>query len=541
MMTADVKQGETTAYTAFLIIITFRVASLAFASMANPRLSGADLPEVVPPEAPQVAYPNGLHPATNGPAEGLEVTQQDLYKKDDVVAENVASITEKQSTSQKGLFGWSKRRLWVVIVIAVLVVIAIVVGATVGSLTNSNNSSGEPGNSEQQPNPTSTTPDGSDGNSATSTAFGTPTAFPETLAVSDSTCHNRICPQALSLVQDSPESSSVFLFGLGQNEEYIYREADGEEWIGEWNSLGDSVIGQPWAVNTGPGRIDVFGLQEGDGQRRGQTRALREGSWDPKWTSFGGDLFAAPSACAPGNGRMLLFSINNSQRLALREYSNGKWGTSNWIIAQSAYLASSPRIACADGIGDLVAYGGNAAPHHLMVKRWDGSRYTSWIPLGGDFRGDPVAARVGSDKTVFFGLGPAGNMLFADWTTVDEEMGNITYTNIGGDFMSVPSVLVTGDDRVDVVAVGTDGKLKHNALLGDEWLDDWEDLGGFFNSAPSMIQISGGKKISVFGIGPNADIIHGQWELGDAHAWGEGSWFTNGGNFSSNWFRAGPA
>ena len=46
-------------------------------------------------------------------------------------------------------------------------------------------------------------------------------------------------------------------------------------------------------------------------------------------------------------------------------------------------------------------------------------------------------------------------------------------------------VLVTTTGRLDVLAVGTDDKLKHRAMIQG----DWEDLGIFANSAPYAVEL----------------------------------------------------
>jgi hypothetical protein len=90
------------------------------------------LPEVVPAQAHlELATSDGLQ--TIQPNDGLQVSEYYQPPKED---EKWASATSKPvgPPAKKTLFGWSRRKLWIVIVVATLVVVAIVVGATVGAL-----------------------------------------------------------------------------------------------------------------------------------------------------------------------------------------------------------------------------------------------------------------------------------------------------------------------------------------------------------------------------------------------------------------------
>jgi hypothetical protein len=132
-------------------------------------------------------------------------------------------------------------------------------------------------------------------------------------------------------------------------------------------------------------------------------------------------------------------------------------------------------------------------------------------------------------------------MYYAEWSTTTTNYSKTE--TIGGSFESAPHILVTGNRRLDVLAVGTDNKLMHKARVGGTWAGDWEPLGGYFNSVPMAFQSdSGGEPwIAVFGLGPNGHMIHGRWTATDEFNWGEGQWFDDAGDISPSWFRAGPA
>ncbi|KAK0644441.1 hypothetical protein B0T16DRAFT_417678 [Cercophora newfieldiana] len=122
-----------------------------------------------------------------------------------------------------------------------------------------------------------------------------------------------------------------------------------------------------------------------------------------------------------------------------------------------------------------------------------------------------------------------------------EETGFWNGTSLGGRFVSVAAAFSTGTSRLDVLAVGTDGTLRHKARVDDVW-GAWEDLGGFFNSAPKVVRPVGmDGRVVVFGVGPGGAIIHAVYALGDKPLWGAQQWYSDGGVMSVKGHRAGPA
>lgn len=104
--------------------------------------------------------------------------------------------------------------------------------------------------------------------------------------------------------------------------------------------------------------------------------------------------------------------------------------------------------------------------------------------------------------------------------------------NLGGNFTSAPFAFATSESRIDVLGVGGDDRLKHKVRVDGVWAQEWQDLGGYFNSAP--VEPS---SISVFRLGPNGTVIHGIFEMNNDATWKEGSWFTDGGIISTDGYR----
>jgi hypothetical protein len=61
-------------------------------------------------------------------------------------------------------------------------------------------------------------------------------------------------------------------------------------------------------------------------------------------------------------------------------------------------------------------------------------------------------------------------------------------------------------DRLDVVTVGIDGRLRHRSLLGEKWSADWDDLGIDAAGAPLLAQSDG--NIYFFVSGENDEVRH---------------------------------
>lgn len=408
---------------------------------------------------------------------------------------------------------------------------------------------------DQRSSPTSTSDDNSPTPTA-NTAFGTPTSFPSSLAGSDSACTGTICGATLALASpvgssSSSSSDSLLLFALGSDGSFLYREADATGWKGNWTSLGGDFESQPAVVASSSGRLDVFGVSRADLVMHYKT--FRAGSWDARWTSLGGDCYAPPALCGFADGTLLVVSASSARQMAVKRFKDGTWdrpGTADWNLHNTGYVASNPATACTAGRNThVLAYGGDerGAPYELMLKRDNGTRMDYWRTTGGDFQAEPVTFVEDADGDVFtvFGLGADDAELYhgtysaENATTLDEGSPK----RVGGpSFMSVPSVVRNPKGDIDILAVDRDGKLRRAAFDREATLDedDWQDLGGFFSSAPAA-RLTANDSVSVFGIGPEGSIIHGRWTVDDDGEWTDGEWFDDGGDFSSRWYRPGPA
>ncbi|KAH7326171.1 hypothetical protein B0I35DRAFT_127429 [Stachybotrys elegans] len=211
----------------------------------------------------------------------------------------------------------------------------------------------------------------------------------------------------------------------------------------------------------------------------------------------------------------------------------------SWGTPSSGVVASSPAVACTRRWMDLVAYG-NRTNHEVMIQRWNGSDWDGWKRGGGSFQGDPSIIATSDERTHFFGINE-GELYHAGWRGSDltGDGPDLNFTNLGGDFVSVANLLEMGPRRVDILALGTNGRLQHNTLTDHEQVGEWEELGGFLSSAPTSVRLN--DKVAVFGVGTDGQVLHGIWEMNSNGSWGNGQWFVDGGNFSTSWYRTGAS
>ena len=280
-------------------------------------------------------------------------------------------------------------------------------------------------------------------------------------------------------------------------------------------------------------------------------KTYTDGEWDPEWRVVGGTCLTPPVVCSVERDNMNVVLLGTNHAVVNKNTSDGK----SWEPAPAAdwkdlggWAASSPDIDCttnSKGVRrlDVVMYGGmgDNVAHGMFYRRWNstGGWDAGWTTEGwGDFKGDPVVVS-GGGYAAYLGIAKEdGAMWHRGW---NEGTGFWNGQSLGGKFESVPAAFATGTLRLDVLAVGTNGTLRHKARVDDVW-GQWEDLGGFFNSAPKVVRpvMMEGRAV-VFGVGPGGAIIHAMFVVGDKHLWGAQQWYSDGGVMTVKGHRAGPA
>lgn len=189
-----------------------------------------------------------------------------------------------------------------------------------------------------------------------------------------------------------------------------------------------------------------------------------------RWTSRGGQIVGAPDACSWGPGRLDVFIRGTDNKLWQIALINGTW--SEWI-PHDGNLASPP--TCVSwGPNRIDVFAVEAGTRAMVRKVWDGSAWSGWVPIGGEFPAGsaPDAASNGvNDITVV-----ARGMDNAVWSTHHGASGWESWTPLGQRANSDPTVVARGGGRVDVFVQAPDNQMTH--LSGGTWTP----RGGVFNS-----------------------------------------------------------
>lgn len=126
-----------------------------------------------------------------------------------------------------------------------------------------------------------------------------------------------------------------------------------------------------------------------------------------------------------------------------------------------------------------------------------GSGWSGWNPIGGTFT-TPNGVSVGRNPNgslQAFVRGSGGQIT----TTRQGAIGTgwSAFTGLGGSFQSAPQVARNLDGRLEVFAVGTDGKLKHawQREPGGTTFASWVDFGGSFSGEPVVGATKDGRLI----------------------------------------------
>ena len=372
-----------------------------------------------------------------------------------------------------------------------------------------------------------------------------------------SSCRGTICPSTLSIAQQGT-AGGLFVFARGSDRAIWYRQASQNAWSGGWKSLGGDFNSQPTAIAVGTDRVDVLAVASG-GDIRMQT--YQGGQWAEDWLALGGDSINAVAACFRPPDAVDVFGTNAEGLLTYRTRAGDAWQPAldqDWK-SFSGYTSAAPAAVCGNATRvDVVSYGGYSGSLHdvgwmhsnssgsgasgtanvnqTFGDGWEGN-FTPGSGIG--FRGDPALVRVDGLTTGVLGVGSDKRVYYREYSARTRDYGETE--SLGGAVESVPFALASANGRLDVLAVAAaNDTLVHKARVDGVWATDWENLGGYFEGVPVAVRSDAGW-IAVFGIGPGGHAIHGNWSVSDGFVWGEGRWFDDSGDLSTDWFRAGPA
>ncbi|KAM7213320.1 hypothetical protein V8F06_011268 [Rhypophila decipiens] len=216
-----------------------------------------------------------------------------------------------------------------------------------------------------------------------------------------------------------------------------------------------------------------------------------------------------PSAASFEDGQMQVFAIAKNFTIQYRNYTEAKW-SDDWAVVPGGLWWSQPYTKVCSKAGlEIYLRGPDSSVYRNRFRAPQGAWYDweqhdwgffffrsygkwgAWTNIGGDFRGYLAMASRNSEEFLTFG---------------------IKIVDLGEQaFQSVPVPLVMSPNRVDVLAIGTDDRLKHRTLIGQTWSPKgWQDLGGAFNSTPAVVWLAK-DKVSVYGLGVKQECV--SWQL----------------------------
>lgn len=291
----------------------------------------------------------------------------------------------------------------------------------------------------------------------------------------------------------------------------------------------ESLISPPVAVASGPDRLEVFGIDPGCSLIHWTyTPGAQPGS---RWSAaevIGANMSSTPAAVASGGNQVDLFCLGADRGMLHTRFS-GSW--SAWDELGGGFTSEPVVLAGPAGMFDIFARGFDFVVYHAS---WKPGSPADWQPLGGGLLGEPSAAsapaavRVNNGILVFLTTA-AGDISYAEfdgtvwkpWASLGQaqaatdKLDTVNFVHVPvvvarshgitvpprpvtgtperqGPLAGGPPSLITGDTRVDVFGVGSDGALWQNTLDAQGWNPHWATLGGKFACAPSIAAPSEG-------------------------------------------------
>jgi hypothetical protein len=203
-------------------------------------------------------------------------------------------------------------------------------------------------------------------------------------------------------------------------------------------------------------------------------------------------LASAPTACSRGSGKMDVFAVESSGRLLHSEWDGAEFAEfellGTVVIGERIEPVRGPISACGCGVRAM-AIAARGALGDLLIKWWDGAKWTPFASLGFATAPDPVYPAVdfsvpiasapvacggGSTRLDVFARGQAGDLLHKWWDGKDwSPFESLGLPRSGADgaptaFTGVSLACVWGKFQLDVFARAADGKL-YNASSKGTW------------------------------------------------------------------------
>lgn len=278
------------------------------------------------------------------------------------------------------------------------------------------------------------------------------------------------------------------VFGLDDHNVIKHQYWDGTDWqpsLADFENLGGecdpghSIAASSWGKN----RLDVFCK----GQAGDLLHQYYDGSqWQPSpgsVESLGGDLQSAPAIVSWGKDRLDVFGVTKAGDVAHLYWDGSQWSAWETFpledVQFSKYTAALAATSWADNRLDIYAVG---VEFWLYHKYWDGSQWSVWESLGAETMLESVAASSWSANRLDVVVKADMNFYYKFFDGEAWRPDVLGWYSKGPNsvFISNPSVVSWGTNRLEIFGVNNDQELVHQAWVGDSWFPsntDWEILG----------------------------------------------------------------
>ena len=280
------------------------------------------------------------------------------------------------------------------------------------------------------------------------------------------------------------------VFGLDDHATIKHQYYDGSSWqpdVGQLENLGGACDGKSTfaATSWGINRLDVFCRgPEGD-----LLHQFYDGyQWQPSsgsLESLGGTLSSGPSVVSWGAERIDIFAVDDNSRVAHLYWDGYQW--SKWeTFSTLVKFRPGSLTATSWGKGRLDVWVGDVDYKLWHLYYVEGSDWV-WEPLSDVTDGILGSVSVTSwsvNRFDIVALGTSSQYLYKYFNGESWQPSPQGWYSKGQNepFVSNPSIVSWGENRLDIQGVTIKGELMHQAWTGDSWYpgaDQWESLGTF--------------------------------------------------------------
>ena len=276
-------------------------------------------------------------------------------------------------------------------------------------------------------------------------------------------------------------------------------------------------------------------------------------SWNDTWKSLGGDWSHMPVVAMKYDYTLEMFILGNFGQLyemhQVQPGDEGNGWSHGWSSFADRPVGGGPLVATnADGRLEVFIFGGLGTHSGHLYHRWQtylpaGIWNDTWDDLGGPWGSLPVVAQSGLRLEVL--IITEDRQLFHTWQAQPND-GWKGWQSLGGDWPSM-SVVATNDEnrRLEVFMVGQDRQLYHRWQLKDPipddaevWNDTWKSLGGDWPSMPVIVMGRDNKdgtygRLYVLMVGHDRQLYY-RWQMpGTRDGWND-TWISLGGDWPEN-------